>query len=158
MHTKVGHKPFACDKCDKKFTRNGILAKHMNAKHLGIRYKCDFNQCKFESNDRLRLKTHKLLHLGIKKCLCEWPGCESRFATTSNLNKHVKMVHMNERQFKCDWNQCYEEFLRYDLLETHINKVHQNLRPFQCHKCDKSYKSQKILNNHLKNVHENNVN
>jgi uncharacterized Zn-finger protein len=68
------------------------------------------------------------------------------------------MVHMNERQFKCDWNQCYEEFLRYDLLETHINKVHQNLRPFQCHKCDKSYKSQKILNNHLKNVHENNVN
>jgi uncharacterized Zn-finger protein len=157
LHTKVGQKRFGCEICGQKFNTNGIRVQHIRAFHLGIRYKCDFNECKFETNQRFRLKRHKLIHSGIKKCLCEWPGCESRFATNSNLRKHVKVVHMNERQFKCHWPECNEDFLRSESLETHINKVHKNSMPFQCQKCDKSYGSERHLTKHLKFVHENSV-
>jgi hypothetical protein len=65
-------------------------------------FKCDFNECNFETNTALKLKRHSLNHIkeaAVFKC----DSCEYTSDVKSNVTRHKKDAH--EKQPKCGKRQ-----------------------------------------------------
>jgi uncharacterized Zn-finger protein len=64
-------------------------------------------------------------HTKEKPLKCDFPGCNARFAESSNLSKHKK-IHLPEAQCTCPL--CFKSFSRDDQLKrhlkTHVKKAH----------------------------------
>ena len=43
---KVEGVKYACDQCDKQFTQQSHLTRHIQSKHEGVKYACD--QCDYQ--------------------------------------------------------------------------------------------------------------
>ena len=59
-------------------------------------------------------------HTKEKPLKCDFPGCNARFAESSNLSKHKK-IHLPEAQCTCQI--CFKSFSRDDQLKRHM-KTH----------------------------------
>jgi uncharacterized Zn-finger protein len=59
-------------------------------------------------------------HTKEKPLKCDFPGCNARFAESSNLSKHKK-IHLPEAQCTCQI--CFKSFSRDDQLKRHL-KTH----------------------------------
>ena len=106
---------FQCQECEKKFTVNGSLKRHVEAIHGGIKYKCQ--QCPKEYNQVDNLKRHvEAIHGGIKyRC----QQCPKEYTQIDNLKTHVKITHEGQR-FPC--NHCSATFANKQNLDFHIRK------------------------------------
>ena len=50
---------------------------------------------------------------------------------------------------------CNKSFVQNRVLEMHMKTVHENLTSYKCASCDKIFKQKGNLKRHLKTVHEN---
>lgn len=88
-HTK--EKPYACDKCDKKFGRKYSLMTHISRRHLNERkHVCTYCSQAFFNKDILT--RHVRRHTGEKPYKCQ--VCEKAFIQKIALDLHMK-VHTN---------------------------------------------------------------
>lgn len=86
--THTGFKEFACDQCDRKFSRKNVLQRHMEI-HTGVfrkTYSCDFCDRIFRSSYNLR--NHRRTHTGEKPYRCD--ACSVNTTTESQLTRHCK--------------------------------------------------------------------
>ena len=98
---EVNHekKSFACDKCEKVFTKKGNLKGHISSKHEGKRSQC--NQCDKTYTDSGSLKRHvKTVH-AEKKFTCV--QCDKKFRSKAQLHRHqiLGCYIMENGLFKC---------------------------------------------------------
>lgn len=77
--------------------------------------------------------------------------CEKILLNKRTLKSHMEThANKNERQHKCD--QCSKTFVRSDSLRLH--KISHADKTHACDKCSKAYATQKLLNKHIKAVHD----
>lgn len=77
-----------CSKCGQGFDQKGGLAQH-----------------------------DKAVHQKLKDCRCPHDNCYKSYATTGDLNRHIKSVHQHERPFVCI---CKKKYTRKVSLFRHI--------------------------------------
>ena len=141
LHTNKSS--FPCDKCNRVFIKEALLAKHQNSSAChGNLVSCSLCEKLFRSKEIME-KHYDLKHVQKEKKVpepkipleffCEF--CGKRITSRPGLQKHLLVYHKEESKykeypvFKCRF--CIKEFhYRHDLM---IHECyHTNERPFKC--------------------------
>ena len=92
-------KSFQCPKCGAVFSNRQNMWRHIQSKHVGVKYPC--NQCDYQATIQGNLQTHiQSKHEGIK-----YPcnHCDYQATTQSSLQQHIQSKHEGVK-YPC--NQC----------------------------------------------------
>ena len=125
---------YSCKECEKYFSRNSTLKKHINYKHLKIP------------------RPH--LPQNFRCTLCSFKSCKE-----STLDKHIENFHVNKISFKCD--ECEFEFkhrkslTRHKRLNKHIKSSDVKKTIYNCDSCEVFYEHRNSLARHKRLSHTN---
>ena len=139
-------KKFLCTKCDRSFTRKGMVKYHFIKTHKQKgkkNFRCKFCSCRILSQADLDL--HILSVHGGKQPECT--VCNETFYQEIDLVIHLKEVHDEKLSYSC--YICGTKSSSKYNLKLHINSVHEKKRPFKCNLCDYSSSSLSSLNGHM---------
>ncbi|OZC06830.1 zinc finger, C2H2 type [Onchocerca flexuosa] len=98
VHT--GERPFPCTMCSKVFARSENLKIHQ--------------------------RTHTVIvtiATGDKPFTCTHPGCDRKFANSSDRKKHMH-VHTNDKPYECKINGCRKSYTHPSSLRKHLKTMH----------------------------------
>ncbi|XP_028288871.1 zinc finger protein 2-like [Parambassis ranga] len=167
IHT--GKKPFACHLCELRFNRRDNLQHHLNRLHPNGVAKLEKQRqvqawlcavCGKTFSCRSRLKTHEVIHSGVKPHRCDL--CPKAYMRTNDLEHHKKIVHIDgaaepqqPSSLLCDF--CGKEFKCRSQLTIHF-QTHTGERPHLCDICGRKFSRQYQLKRHKILVHANRVN
>lgn len=108
-----------CGKCGIIIQRNRRFEVHLRT-HTGEKpYKCDWEGCTREFNEKHNLIVHGRIHLAIFMFKCMF--CEKAFHTKQNKEYH-ELKHTGKRKWSCEI--CQKSFKRKDTMESHRSKLH----------------------------------
>ncbi|XP_054153526.1 zinc finger protein 28-like [Oppia nitens] len=159
-HNQMPPKLLACDRCNKSYSNDMVLARHRSLQH-GIGkswplFYCDWKDCQYKTHNKTALESHKKIHLGIRDYVCDWPGCDYRAVAKQNLEAH-QLVHSAQLFYQCQWSGCqYGAKRDYD-LKRHVKRVHEDIpRALVCHwpGCDKTFRFNRDVKRHMLNHKE----
>jgi uncharacterized Zn-finger protein len=131
MRKHQGLKPLVCPTCNKGFSKNIILLRHQEKVH-------GEKQQKFE---------------------CLYAECDGlKFRSQKTYKSHVAEVHEKKKKekavkYKCPFDGCDKSFLKEKNLIGH-KLTHQGLKSFPCSQCDRAYKKEPSLKQHVFEMHE----
>ncbi|XP_077983110.1 uncharacterized protein LOC144437950 [Glandiceps talaboti] len=139
--------PYACQFCNKAFSRLTYLKKHEQVHSEQMPWKCNFCSRLFKhkrSRDR-----HVKLHTGDKKYQC--PHCQAAFARSDHLKIHIK-THNSSKPFQCVL--CNRGYTTAAGLTAHSVNHHKNTsttkdKEFKCLQCSVSFSSSQDLQIHV---------
>ena len=135
-----GRKMYFCKECGFS-ARKSDVKRHVESKHMGIRYSYDKCDVKFTSISQLN--THeKIKHEGVRY-QCNY--CEKLMSTTGSLNVHVKSLHEGA-EYLC--TQCTYKTSRISKLKKHTEVVHEGVR-YSCVLCTYKAKTNFKLKRHI---------
>eukprot|EP00094_Tigriopus_californicus_P008872 TCALIF_08553-PA protein Name:"Similar to ZNF92 Zinc finger protein 92 (Homo sapiens)" AED:0.14 eAED:0.14 QI:0/0.33/0.25/1/1/1/4/69/455 len=106
---------FQCPQCQKTFSCNGNLTKHMVLHAVDKPFKCDICPMQFNQARDLRAHRERRFQCGI---------CGKQFQSNSVLNKHQSR-HNEKKDHKC--HQCSKAFTVIADLRAHVKFVHEKL-------------------------------
>ncbi|CAB4029002.1 zinc finger 271-like, partial [Paramuricea clavata] len=147
-HKKTHSKetPYACDVCDKRFSRkkysiSAHLSRHKMT-HTGVKpFACDVCPKKFHRSDGLAYTKE---HIQEKKYQCD--VCMKKFSQSRYLALH-KRIHTGEKAYECV--VCEKRFHQSSGLIAH-KRTHTGERPYECDICKKTFSSSSGLARHKK--------
>ncbi|XP_019868805.2 transcriptional regulator ovo-like isoform X2 [Aethina tumida] len=93
--TEDGQTSFVCRICNKTFTLQRLLNRHMKCHSDVKRYLCTF--CGKGFNDTFDLKRHTRTHTGVRPYKCSL--CEKSFTQRCSLESHCLKVHGVQHQY-----------------------------------------------------------
>ncbi|XP_053572175.1 zinc finger protein 341 [Bombina bombina] len=136
QHLLTATHSYPCPHCQKVFTCERYLRRHLPTHGLGGRYKCQI--CKKLFRREHYLKLHHHIHSGEKPFKCTL--CESAFNRKDKLKRHM-LIHEPYKKYKCPFSShtgCNKEFNRPDKLKAHILS-HSGLKMHKCQYCSKAF-------------------
>jgi len=129
---------FACEVCDKKFSKLDVLKKHAKS-HIT----CPCTVCNQVFRDKLTLTKHQIeVHTLDKVFQC--PQCDKGFKELRTLRLHLK-IHNSEYPEQC--GVCKKVFRTKWQLKQHLMD-HGGERPYPCPECSFTCKTKQQLNEH----------
>ncbi|CAJ1081589.1 zinc finger protein 436-like [Xyrichtys novacula] len=167
IHT--GNKPFACHLCEMRFNRRDNLQHHLSRLHPNGVAKLEKQRavqawlcavCGKTFNCRSRLKTHEVIHSGVKPHRCDL--CPKAYMRNNDLEHHKKIAHVEggtetprPSSLLCDL--CGKEFKCKSQLAVHF-QTHTGERPHLCDICGRKFSRQYQLKRHKILIHANRMN
>ncbi|KAM4718697.1 zinc finger Y-chromosomal protein 1-like isoform 1-T2 [Anableps anableps] len=164
IHT--GKKPFACHLCELRFNRRDNLQHHLSRLHpdgavrrqkrpLPPAWLCAV--CGKTFSCRSRLKTHEVIHSGVKPYRCDL--CPKAYMRANDLEHHRKVVHVSgaaepQRPASLLCDLCGKEFKCRSQLAVHF-QTHTGERPHLCDICGRKFARQYQLKRHKVLLHPN---
>lgn len=127
-----------CSMCDKIFTQNHALKKHLEWVHGDKCHICKVCGAKIKGS----LIQHMETHTGEKKFCCHICGKKLR----GKLKEHM-LIHTGERPYACEF--CGSTFKDKWYLRIHMRK-HNGERPYMCTECGQSFAARSAFTLHLK--------
>ncbi|XP_052074481.1 zinc finger protein 595-like [Mytilus californianus] len=112
------------------------------------KYSCDECGNEYKSEDSL-IKHQNLVHSDKPILRCVLRGCKSRFVEEFVLQKHL-LWHKSQGVLKC--RKCAQVFVLKGALKRHEDYCVKRLM-FLCDICNKVYKAQKNLSEHMSKMH-----
>lgn len=137
-----------CHRVLRPFKLRKLLRQHIQYKHTPEEY--------YEYYEEPRQREAELRRQGRERC--PYPHCNQVFINRDNLNRHIRDVH-GERNFPCTYTYegCQRVFTSDRLRKDHIKLVHENIPQVcivpGCRRANRPFPSQKVLQQHMKNVH-----
>ncbi|XP_034035951.1 zinc finger protein 16-like [Thalassophryne amazonica] len=167
IHT--GQKPYTCSLCDLRFNRRDNLQHHLNHLHPNGVLKVEKLRANEQSwlcaicgktfNCRSRLKTHEVIHSGVKPHCCDL--CPKAYMRVNDLEHHKKIVHADGAarpprpcSLLCDL--CGREFKSKSQLSVHY-QTHTGERPHHCDTCGRKFARTYQLKRHKILIHSGSV-
>ena len=166
---RTGGKPFGCDRCPRKFSKQKQLEIHVGSKACKNTSRCDVCGKSFLLQKHLalhmRFHTHSRIHSpNVDDCVkihaSEKPfacfECSKSFSSKHDLVRHMKDSHMPsiERE-PCICDNCNTGFVdaktRDDHMKKHTTSIHKLKRT--CVVCNKAFKTIAYRNEHMLNWH-----
>lgn len=135
MHTYK--EPITCSECKHRFWGQKRLTDHIKEAHnesydtISGKFKCNWNECSFQSKSYSNLTTHKMRHKGVKPYKCDYPSCEWSFVSNSEMKWHQRLAHSLHKPYVCDWMGCEAQFKQKKCLNIH-KLSHTGDKPFKC--------------------------
>ena len=144
--TKKPQNLHGCPLCNKHFSRNGNLKKHILSHSRQPRQVKSFDcpVCSKSLSSLSYLKTHMYIHTGERPYVC--PYCNKGFTQPSNLKMHVT-VHTGEKPHACP--DCGKRFRIFCNLQSH-RQFHISDRPHSCSECGKTFRYDSALRKHIR--------
>ncbi|XP_053717176.1 zinc finger protein 83-like [Synchiropus splendidus] len=161
IHT--GRKPYGCHLCQLRFNRRDNLQHHLARLHPnGVArlqkqrqvqtWLCEV--CGKTFNCRSRLKTHEVIHSGVKPHHCDL--CPKAYMRLNDLEHHKRTAHLDggrpqaSGSLLCDF--CGKEFKCRSQLQIHL-QTHTGERPHLCDICGRKFGRHYQLKRHKVLVH-----
>lgn len=145
-----GNKPTnTCYACDKDFSDNACLRRHLESCHSEVPATCELCQKSFKSDYNLQ-RHIRITHAPPEAAeTCEI--CKKTFKCAMHLRIHINAVHPKTGSFHCDI--CDKEFSSKKYMVKH-RKTHVPTKDFPCPICDKYFKSVHCVTKHMRRVHK----
>merc|ERR1719342_238779 len=144
IHVQMVHdlvRPHICSDCGASFTTASNLTVHQKNIHLGIRFKCEWDNCTYSATQKGLLKRHIVnVHTNEFRYECllcfvdeyNWWGC----STPGELDRHMEKKHPKEWKEKqekfikdnphvCKYSKCQKRFETQVEKERHEAKLHK---------------------------------
>lgn len=144
--------------CLMKFQNLMYYSIHLNDKHQPVdeKYKCNYDNCRCEYKWQGSLFDHIKRHHNVgveKQHPCDM--CGKKFDMPMQLRWHKLDVHeCDEYTYKCTNEKCLRLFKSQASLEKHRSYMHnKNQIPCTFDGCDKKYKHEKNLKQHIRDIH-----
>ncbi|KAF7489979.1 Transcriptional activator [Sarcoptes scabiei] len=146
--------------CDKEFSTQEELVKHITADHIHMNKKsfiCRWKECSREEKPfkaQYMLVVHMRRHTGEKPHKCTFEGCSKAYSRLENLKTHLRS-HTGEKPYVCEFPTCQKAFSNASDRAKHQNRTHSNEKPYACRVpgCTKKYTDPSSLRKHVKTVH-----
>ena len=159
---------FACEACDKTFTRkggdNGVIS-HIMANHNGTakfreeerndtRLKFDCESCGKSSTTKADLKKHMEKYHGVQKTFtCK--SCGNQFNSSEKLKLHTQNFHDIDKKVKCF--SCDKYFTNKSGRDKHYRIKHMNESiqegSIKCEMCPEKFSNDNDLKRHISSIH-----
>ena len=140
-----------CNTCAYAAKEKWQLKRHIDSKHVGIKYSCD--KCDFQAESNSSVKRHVETKHNQRKYSCD--RCAFVGATKGNLKQHVEHKHGVIR-YSC--GQCaYVVKSKYGLKQHQQNKhkdQNSKCRSFKCDVCDYTATRRRQLEMHQESIHK----
>ncbi|XP_055623819.1 zinc finger protein 83-like [Toxorhynchites rutilus septentrionalis] len=124
-------KIYTCKLCGKTYTKT-VMKINNHLKNHFKEVKCD--RCDLKFVNESQLKTHYVVHTGIRQHKCE--SCGKDFLHKNNLTQHLKL-HRNEQNFACEF--CGKLFTYKEGMKAHIRNHHLRESPYECVPCRRKF-------------------
>lgn len=134
---------FACDKCDKVYTKRSHLKRHYTIHSSQKPFKCEVCGQGFSRLEHL--KRHSTIHSNIKRYECEF--CDKKFNRPDHMLCHIK-THRNVKPYKC--NQCGD---RFETSKEKIEHLRTHSGAYRCEMCYVRFEKYVNLIEHRRVVH-----
>ncbi|CAJ1084255.1 zinc finger protein OZF-like isoform X1 [Xyrichtys novacula] len=139
---RTDKKRFNCSTCNKKFSRQRNLNKHMRS-HTGEKpFHCSVCDKKFAYKETL--VRHSKFHTDEKPFTC--PVCSKNFSRKENFARHMRF-HSGEKPYSCSF--CHKQFTRKEHAVTHM-RIHTGEKPYSCSVCGKRTGCKTSLRVHMR--------
>ncbi|XP_058812695.1 zinc finger protein 93-like isoform X2 [Topomyia yanbarensis] len=150
-HYTVTHEPgqdkkYTCKLCGKSYSKT-VMKINNHLKNHFKEIKCD--RCELKFVNESQLKTHYVVHTGIRQYKCEF--CGKDFLHKNNLTQHLKL-HRNEQNYACEF--CGKMFTYKEGMKAHIRNHHLRESPYECAFCRKKFVDNASLGRHVASEHE----
>ena len=144
---------FSCPTCEQAFTRKDHLTRHINAKHLKIKYPCPDCWRVFTRKDARsqHMKTHKDIMETQNTEVDVDMKTHKDIMETQNTEVDVDKVTGGAYSFSCP--TCDRSFTRKTRLTRHINAKHLKIK-YPCPNCWRVFTRKDTLSQHMK-THKN---
>ena len=133
-HHRKDHGVVDYELCDKKFTTQTALDKHMYL-HNDLRFVCE--DCGWSFPFKSRLEQHRITHQVDLSFMCKHKGCDHCFKNKGDFNRH--MHSHDDVWFKCD--SCPYKNKDKRNRDSHL-RIHQEkgigLERYHCECCGKA--------------------
>ena len=150
IHMEEKH--LACQHCNKIFSMNNALQRHIRTVHEKVPrkkpYQCSECGKAFEYVAKRNLHV-KSMHEKNKDIVCA--TCGKGFPGVGALNEHTRRHHVGLKEHAC--SLCPTKFFDACRLRVHMRAVHEGIKNVSCELCDAKFARPDGLAQHIKYKH-----